>query len=119
MPGHEFGGCLATDLPALRLVAAPSWRSIRTIPTVRCAWCREGHLNLCPHVRFFGAPPYNGAMTSQIRVPRRQSSTAGGLTPLDAAMLEPLGVAIHAVDLAKPQLPERVIRARQPDHRAA
>ena len=30
------------------------------------------------------------------------------LSPLDAAMLEPLGVAIHAVDLAKPRLLERV-----------
>jgi L-iditol 2-dehydrogenase len=31
-----------------------------------------------------------------------------GFTPLQAVMLEPLGVAIHAVDLAKPGLLERV-----------
>jgi L-iditol 2-dehydrogenase len=32
----------------------------------------------------------------------------GSFTPLQAVMLEPLGVAIHAVDLARPRLLERV-----------
>jgi L-iditol 2-dehydrogenase len=40
-------------------------------------------------------------------VPRKQVvPLPDGFTPLDAVMLEPLGVAVHAVDLAKPRLLE-------------
>ena len=70
---------------------------------------REGYFNLCPNVEFFGAPPFDGAMTARLWAPTSQIvKLPPALSPLDAAMLEPLGVAIHAVDLAKPRLLERV-----------
>jgi L-iditol 2-dehydrogenase len=48
-------------------------------------------------------------MTQKIWVPEDQIvPLPQTLTPLQAVMLEPLGVAIHAVDLAKPRLLERV-----------
>ena len=48
-------------------------------------------------------------MTKQIWVPKSQVvPLPESLGALEAAMLEPLGVAIHAVDLAKPRLLERV-----------
>jgi L-iditol 2-dehydrogenase len=73
----------------------------------RCEWCLEGHRNLCPNVEFIGAPPFDGAMTNQIWVPKSQIvSLPETMDPLEAAMLEPLGVAIHTVDLAKPRLVE-------------
>ena len=66
--------------------------------------------NLCPNVEFFGAPPFDGAMTGRLRAPRLQIvKLPPALTSLEAAMLEPLGVAMHAVDLAKPQLLERAV----------
>ena len=110
VPGHEFGGWLAEDIPELgvqqgALVAVDPNKSCG-----HCAWCREGNHNLCPQVEFIGAPPFNGAMTKQIWVPRSQLvKLPEGFTPLDAVMLEPLGVALNAVDLAKPRLLERVI----------
>ncbi len=74
-----------------------------------CAWCEAGHPNLCPKVEFIGAPPFNGAMTDSITVPRAQLvPLPKSFTPADAVMAEPLGIAIHAVDLAKPKLLERV-----------
>jgi L-iditol 2-dehydrogenase len=42
-----------------------------------------------------------GAASQTVKLPP-------ALTPLDAVMLKPPGVAMHAVDLAKPRLPERV-----------
>lgn len=109
VPGHEFGGYLCNDVPALGL---PRGALVAVDPNIacgRCEWCREGYFNLCPNVAFFGAPPFDGAMTSQIWVPTSQIvKLPPALTPLDAVMLEPLGVAMHAVDLAKPQLLERV-----------
>jgi L-iditol 2-dehydrogenase len=48
-------------------------------------------------------------MTQRIWVPRSQVvPLPKGFDALTAVMLEPLGVAIHAVDLAKPKLLERV-----------
>ncbi|WP_088348477.1 MULTISPECIES: alcohol dehydrogenase catalytic domain-containing protein [Rhodomicrobium] len=109
VPGHEFGGYLTEDLDALEL---PRGTLVAVDPNKacgRCEWCHEGHPNLCPNVEFIGAPPFNGAMTSQLWVPRSQIvPLPAGFDPLQAVMLEPLGVAIHAVDLAKPRLLERV-----------
>ena len=48
-------------------------------------------------------------MTERIWVPKSQIvAVPQHFTPSDAVMLEPLGVAIHAVDLAKPRLLERI-----------
>jgi L-iditol 2-dehydrogenase len=109
VPGHEFGGYLTEDVEDLGL---PRGTLVAVDPNMACGhceWCHEGYLNLCPNVEFIGAPPLNGAMTSKIWVPKSQLvPLPAGFDPLKAAMLEPLGVAIHAVDLAKPRLLERV-----------
>jgi L-iditol 2-dehydrogenase len=109
VPGHEFGGYLAEDLGELGL---PRGALVAVDPNKACGaceWCHEGYANLCPNVEFIGAPPMNGAMTSKIWVPKSQIvPLPDGFDPLKAVMLEPLGVAIHAVDLAKPRLMERV-----------
>src|ERR1019366_6304921 len=74
-----------------------------------CEWCEAGHPNLCPQVEFIGAPPHDGAMTERMWVPKSQLvALPESFDALDAVMLEPLGVAMHAVALAKPTLLERV-----------
>jgi len=109
VPGHEFGGYLCDDVKEFglkrnRLVAVDPNKSCG-----HCEWCREGYENLCPNVEFIGAPPFDGAMTERIWVPKSQLvSLPESFDGLDAAMLEPLGVAIHAVRLAKPQMLECV-----------
>ncbi len=110
IPGHEFGGWLTEDIEELSL---PRGTLVAVDPNKACGhcpWCHAGHANLCPNVEFIGAPPFDGAMARQIWVPRSQIvPIPANFTSLDAVMLEPLGVAIHAVDLAKPRLLERVI----------
>jgi L-iditol 2-dehydrogenase len=109
VPGHEFAGYLCDDLDQCDL---PRGSLVAVDPNKACGdcdWCREGHPNLCPNVEFIGAPPFDGAMTERIWVPSSQIvPLPAGFGPLEAVMLEPLGVAIHAVDLAKPRLLERV-----------
>jgi L-iditol 2-dehydrogenase len=110
VPGHEFGGYLADDLTARGLVRGTLVAVDPNKGCGQCEWCREGHLNLCPDAVFIGAPPIDGAMTRRLWVPASQIVTLPqGFTPLEAVMLEPLGVAIHAVDLAAPRLLERVV----------
>jgi len=109
VPGHEFGGYLCADIGDLglrrgQLVAVDPNKSCGN-----CEWCREGHPNLCPNVEFTGAPPFHGAMTERVWVSKSQLvALPDSFDALDAAMLEPLGVAIHAVGLAKPRMLERV-----------
>jgi L-iditol 2-dehydrogenase len=109
VPGHEFAGYLCEDVEPLGLVRGSLVAVDPNNACGLCAWCAEGHPNLCPNVRFIGAPPIDGAMTQRIWVPASQIVPLPvDFDPLKAVMLEPLGVAIHAVDLAKPRLLERV-----------
>lgn len=90
--GHEFGGvredgrCVAVD-PA--------------IPCDACTLCRAGHANLCEGVRFAGDGAQDGGLGEWVAWPERcVIPLPASLTAADAAMLEPLGIALHAVDLA-------------------
>jgi L-iditol 2-dehydrogenase len=109
IPGHEFGGWLEDDveeraLPRGSLVAVDPNRACG-----RCAFCLRGHTNLCPNVEFIGAPPFDGAMAERLWVPKELLvPLPSDFSPEEAVMLEPLGVAIHAVDLARPRLLESV-----------
>jgi L-iditol 2-dehydrogenase len=71
------------------------------IPCERCPLCLEGHPNLCPAIRFSGQGDDDGSMREWMAWPERcLFPLPEGLTAVDGAMLEPLGVAIHTVDLA-------------------
>ncbi len=97
--GHEFAGEVVEggDLPPGTLVAVDPAR-----PCGHCEWCHEGYPNLCPNVQFNGVPPYQGAMAEFITArPEELIELPKGFDAATAALLEPLGVAIHAVDLAR------------------
>jgi L-iditol 2-dehydrogenase len=93
--GHENAGVIA-DGPrrGQRVAIDPA------IPDGTCAQCRRGYRNLCPAVRFAGHGGTDGGLQEFMAWP------SGLLHPLpdslsdaDGALLEPLGVAAHAVDL--------------------
>lgn len=97
--GHEFAAEVVSggDLPPGTLVAVDPARPCRT-----CEWCLRGHPNLCPHVEFAGVPPYPGALAEYVTAhPEELIELPAAFDAVDAAMLEPLGVAIHALDLAR------------------
>jgi len=109
VPGHEFSGRLQHDVESLQLKRGDLVAVDPAQPCNTCEWCYRGHHNLCPHVIFFGAPPYNGALTQTINVPLANIiKLPDNLTADQGAMLEPLGVCIHALDLAKPRLVESI-----------
>ncbi len=109
VPGHEFSAYLSSDLESKGLKRGQLVAIDPALPCHACEWCVKGHHNLCPNVIFQGAPPYHGALTQQIAVPLGNIiALPEGMTPDQGAMLEPLGVCIHAMDLAKPTLFESV-----------
>jgi L-iditol 2-dehydrogenase len=109
VPGHEFGGWLTEDIEDRGLARGTLVAVDPNNACGQCEHCRAGHENLCPDVAFVGAPPHHGAMTDRIWVDRELIvPVPQTFSPADVVMLEPLGVAIHAVDLARPRLLETV-----------
>jgi L-iditol 2-dehydrogenase len=98
--GHEFAG---TTEDGRRVAVDPA------IPCETCPLCLEGHPNLCEAIRFAGHGKDDGGLREWLAWPERcLFPLPAGLTPTDGAMLEPLGVALHAVDLAHVRVGQRV-----------
>jgi L-iditol 2-dehydrogenase len=100
--GHEFSAWVAglgsgvEGLQVGQLVTVDP-----AISCGRCEACLNGHPNLCPEVLFCGTPPVNGVFAEYTVMPAENCfPLPAGWTPAQGAMLEPLGIAIHTVDLA-------------------
>jgi L-iditol 2-dehydrogenase len=106
--GHEFSAVVeavgpgALDgrfeplKPGTRVAVDPAQ------PCHRCELCEHGHPNLCCNLAFCGNYPYGGSLCEWMHMPARSCfPVPDSLDDTEAALLEPLGVAIHAVDLAK------------------
>ncbi|MFW6335741.1 MAG: zinc-dependent alcohol dehydrogenase [Phycisphaeraceae bacterium] len=104
--GHEFAGVIEEVGEAAvteegrplrkgdRVAVDPAW------PCGKCEPCRMGHPNLCIDHAFAGVYPTDGALRRFMHVPASACFVVPeAVTAEDAAMLEPLGVGLHAVDL--------------------
>ena len=60
--GHEAGGEVAAVGPGVDSLVPGQRVSIEPgVPCRSCAQCLAGRYNLCPEMRFFATPPYDGA----------------------------------------------------------
>ena len=74
-----------------------------------CRPCRDGYRNLCLNIRFAGHGDQDGAMREFLAWPSDLlHPLPDSVTDADGALLEPLGVAIHALDLGHVRLGARV-----------
>lgn len=100
--GHEYAGVVESvgaeadaSLVGKRVAVEPG------IPCLNCEWCHSGHYNVCPDMVFPGGPPYDGALCEHKAVHARFCfPVPDSVSAAEAAMLEPLAVAVHAVELA-------------------
>ena len=107
IPGHEFAGVIEEVGPGVvdgagrRLNAGDRVAVDPAQPCGQCEMCRAGHPNLCLHLHFCSQFPDQGALCERMIVPARTCFLLpGDIDDASAAMLEPLGVAIHAVNLS-------------------
>jgi L-iditol 2-dehydrogenase len=106
--GHEFAGVvLAVGEGALDGLDNPLRVGQRVAvdpatPCYRCEMCEAGHPNLCRRLHFCGLWPDDGALQERMVYSARSCfPIPDSISNAAAALLEPLGVAIHAVDLGK------------------
>lgn len=91
--GHEFS---AVTADGQRVAVDPS------VTCGKCEFCEEGNPNFCSSLIFAGHGSIDGALREYMTWPSRfLYPLPDELSDVDGAMLEPLGVAIHSVNLAK------------------
>jgi len=95
--GHEFAAVVEEgELAGMRVAVEPH------VACGACEFCAEGNPNLCPHHYFAGQAPQDGALRQYMAWPQEfLFPVPDTLSDGAAAMLEPLGVALHTVDLGK------------------
>jgi L-iditol 2-dehydrogenase len=102
--GHEATGLIASGPRKGERVAIDP-----AIPCQVCEYCLRGDPNLCEQVRFAGHALVDGALSEYIAWPEKcLFPLPAALSDADGVMLEPLGVAMHAVNLAHLRVGMRV-----------
>jgi L-iditol 2-dehydrogenase len=106
--GHEFAAVVERVGPdAVDGTGEPLREGARVAvdpaqPCGRCEMCERGHPNLCLRLHFCGLFPDDGALRERMNVPARTCFPLPPAIDDDAgALLEPLGVAIHAANLSR------------------
>lgn len=112
--GHEVAGHITelgagvSGLTVGQLVSVSPSR-----PCNACKYCLEGMQNQCLNMRFYGSampfPHIQGAFRQVLVADAAQCADATGLTPGEAAMAEPLAVALHATRRAGNLLGKQVL----------
>lgn len=106
--GHEFAGvvaelgsgeCLDGEFNPLHIGTRVAVDPAQ--PCGRCEMCAMGDPNLCRRLHFCGLYPDPGSLSQWMLVPAHTCfPVPDSIDDAAAALLEPLGVAIHATDLA-------------------
>lgn len=102
--GHEASGvivALGAGVDRERYATGQLVAIDPATPCGECEPCQRGDPHLCLRMKFIGLYPFQGAMRERfVHEARSCVPLPEGITPIGAAMLEPLGVALHAARLA-------------------
>ncbi|MFJ9409708.1 NAD(P)-dependent alcohol dehydrogenase [Streptomyces sp. NPDC101393] len=109
--GHEAAGVIAATGPGADRHAVGTPVAIEPAhPCGRCARCRRGAYNQCPHGTCYGSPPTDGALAAYVLAPEDfVHPLPDGLDLRHGALIEPLAVAVHAVRRAGVRPGDRVL----------
>ncbi len=100
--GHEPSGVIDAVGPGVSLVLGQRVAVEPAMPCGDCEHCHSGRANICPAVRFLGTPPHDGIFCQYRLMPAACClPIPDNLSLVEAALLEPLGVGLHAVELTR------------------
>jgi L-iditol 2-dehydrogenase len=102
--GHEMAGVVAGGPRRGERVAIDP-----ALPCFECRSCRAGNPNLCERIVFAGHGSTDGGMREYLSWPtHRLHALPDSIDEVRGALLEPVGVAVHALDLAHLRLASTV-----------
>jgi len=96
--GHEAGAVVTATGSGVTTLEVGQRVSIEPgVPCGGCPQCLAGRYNLCPDVRFFATPPYDGAFSQFVAMPASFVYPIPDSMSDDAAgLIEPLSVGVWA-----------------------
>ncbi len=102
--GHEFMGTIDYVPPRLRSILAAG-RRVAVNPLISCKTCRPcraGHEHVCVNLKLLGVEHNPGAFTASVAVPQEERihPLPDNVSDQEGALIEPLAVAVHAVEYA-------------------
>jgi len=101
--GHEPSGTVIGSGPGASRHRIGQRVSLEPgVPDFTCAQCLAGRYNLCPRMRFFGTPPFDGAFCEYVVIREEFAHPVpDSLSDDAAALIEPLSVGMWACRKAR------------------
>lgn len=109
IPGHEFAG----EVVETGEGTDNNWLHKRVgvfplIPCMNCEQCRKKQYEMCSHYNYLGSRT-DGGFAEYVRVPEWNLIALPDLVTMEqAAMLEPMAVAVHAIRRVQPLSTDRI-----------
>lgn len=102
MLGHESAGIVVACGEGVKSLKTGDRVAIEPgIGCSTCEECRAGKYNLCADMRFAATPPYDGTLSTYYKVPEENCfKLPPSMSMQDAALIEPLSIAVHCCKLA-------------------
>ena len=80
------------------------------IPCFKCEYCLNGLYHLCPDLRFWATPPYDGCLMDYVAHPAAFTyKLPDNVSVREGALVEPLAVGLSAADKGNIKLGETVV----------
>lgn len=110
IPGHEFAGEIVAVAPGVDFLAEGD--RVGVDPSLfcgHCRWCRVGRGNLCDNWGAIG-DTVDGAAAQYVAVPAVNCHRIpDSMSFTEAAAIEPLSCAVHAIHMCPPRVGESVL----------
>ncbi len=96
--GHECAGTIVeTGADVKNLKVGDRVALEPGVPCGSCEFCLTGKYNLCPDVRFFATPPYDGCLMNYVAHPAQFAfKLPDNVSSVEGALVEPLAIGINA-----------------------
>ncbi|KAJ5081047.1 hypothetical protein N7456_008513 [Penicillium angulare] len=113
--GHEASGIVHAVGPGVLNLQPGDPVAIEPgVPCRLCSRCKSGKYNLCPDMQFAASPPFHGTLTKYYKTPAdncyKIPPSVGISFGLDeAALIEPLAVAVHSIRQVSVQPGDKVV----------
>lgn len=109
--GHETSAVVeAVGSEVRHLVVGDRVATEPAVPCERCSYCRSGLYNLCPDIVCHATPPYDGSLANYfLHRAAYAFKVPDSVDNEEAAMIEPLSVAVHSCKRAGVTVGSRVL----------